>query len=153
MDKQQADLRVRELGERMGLPELSLDHNNMATLAVEDGPRVMLGYAPASGMLELMICLDAIEVTPSIMNDVLAANFAWLHTGGGAFAIDAASQALVLQRRCSDADTANGGLLPALEALVAAAEAWRLRFVTGEGTPSPKQDTATMAIPTSMVRA
>jgi hypothetical protein len=153
MDKQQAGLRVRELGERLGLPDFALDDSNTAMIAIADGPIVTVGYAAAGGTLELMICLDAVALTPSVMHDALGANFAGLHTAGGAFAIDPASRALVLRRRCGDADAANGGLFAALEALVAAAEAWQRRLMSGDDMPSGRQDTSATAIPTGMVRA
>lgn len=153
MDRDQAGQRIRELGERLGIADLALDDGNTARLAIQDGPTVNVGYAAASGTLELMICLDAIAVTPSIMNDVLGANFAWRRSGGGAFAIDEASQALVLQRRCTDAEAVDGGLFAALEALVAAAEAWQRRIMGVDGDPPGGQATGATVIPNGMVRA
>jgi Tir chaperone protein (CesT) family len=150
MDRQQADLLVRELGQRLGLPELALDDGGAALIGIEGGPIVTIGYAVSTGTLELMTSLDKATLSPSVMRQALAANFAWTGTGGAAFAFDAISEALVLQRRCSMADAANGGLFAAMESLVAMAEGWSERLARSE---AEQQEPSRTEIPAGMVRA
>lgn len=130
MDRQQADLLVSDLGRQLGLPEFRLDEEATAIIAVGDMTIVMVGYHAAQGTIELMVCLDEIALTGPVLRDALAANFAWAGSEGATFAIDPAADALVLQRRCSAAEAADGGLFAAFEALVAAAETWSQRLAT-----------------------
>ena len=156
MDKQRADQRVRELGERMGIPALALDEGNSALIGIENGPVLSVGYAAASGTLQIMVTLDGVAISPSAMYEALGANFAFAETGGGSFAIESKSQALVLQRRLGDSDAEHGGLFAAVEALVAAADAWQLKRLTGGGSASSSSSSgaqAASAIPSGMVRA
>jgi hypothetical protein len=154
MDRQQADKLVRELGERLGLPELALEPNGVILVSIGGGETIVtVGHSESRGTLDLMICLDTINVSTRVMLDVLAANFAWTGTEGGTFAIDPVSRMLVLQRRCDDAGIANGGLFAAFETLVATAEAWRSRLPQAMKKQNDDSETSNAAIPAGMVRA
>jgi hypothetical protein len=156
MTRGQADARVRELGERIGLPELALDEGGTAVIVigqggtVQGGTIVSVGFAQSTGTLDLMICLDSVEPSLEVALEVLGANFAWMDTDGATFAIDPVSQALVLQHRCQAADATDGGLFAAFAALIETAEAWseRLSQAASHAEESPRT-----AAPAGMVRA
>ena len=130
MDRQQADLLVSALGQQLGLPELKLDEEATAIVVVGSQTIVMIGYHAQRGTIELAACLDEVALTGPALRDALAANFAWVGSEGATFAIDPRADALVLQRRCTAAQSADGGLFTAFEALVESAETWTKRLAS-----------------------
>lgn len=150
MDRTQADGLVAALGGQLGIPELGLDEDGVATLVLEgggvdDGDAGMvlsLGHSPRAGTLDLMVCLDGTAPAGVQLAEVLTANFAWQATEGACFALEPSSGALVLQRRCTAEDGPR--LREIAEGLVAAAEAWAGRLgrapADGEGPPAGAEE-------------
>ena len=129
MDRDRAAALVAELGTRLGIPGLALDERGSATLAIDDGAVIVtLGHNPGAGTIDLMVCLDEVEPSGAQLGRLLAANFGWTATEGAAFALEPASGALVLQRRCSADELGRRGLPNILEGFVATAEAWAERL-------------------------
>lgn len=121
MDRNDADRLVADLGRKLGLPDLALDEAGTCILATEDGTMIpTLGHNAGAGSIDLMLCLDEVVPGPAQLGGLMAGNFGW--PGGLCFATEPASGALVVQRRCSAHDLAEG-LLPVLTGLVGAARA------------------------------
>jgi hypothetical protein len=141
MDQGQAKTLVAELGARLGIEGLALDERGGATIAIDDGEVIVsLGYNPGAGTIDLMACLDEVEPSGAQLGRLLAANFGWTVTEGAAFALEPASGALVLQRRCSADEISRRGLSNILEGFVATAAAWAKRLAAAPATGS--DDTA-----------
>lgn len=136
MDRGQAEALVTELGTQLGIPGLALDERGSATLAIDEGAVIVtLGHNPRAGAIDLMVCLDEIEPSGAQLGRLLVANFGWTATDGAAFALEPASGALVLQRRCFADELGRRGLRQILEGFVGTAEAWAKRlFVAASGT-------------------
>jgi hypothetical protein len=129
MDRHQADALVSRLGDGLGIAELGLDDGGTCTLVIDNGAIIVsLGHNAAAGALDLMTCLDQIDPTPANLSRALQANFSWRGTGGATFAMEPGAGSFVLQRRLDGAEATQDGLKAALEALVAAAEAWTKRL-------------------------
>ena len=129
MDRDRAAALVAELGTRLGIPGLALDERGSATLAIDDGAVIVtLGHNPGAGTIDLMVCLDEVEPSGAQLGRLLAANFGWAVTEGAAFALEPASGALVLQRRCSADEIGRRGLPNIIEGFVATAAAWAKRL-------------------------
>jgi Tir chaperone protein (CesT) family len=154
MDRKQANALIQELGERVGLPQLSLDDAGTALVAIDDGAVIVtFGHNAKAGTIEMMTCLDEIAPSGEVLLEALSANFAWFGTNGATFAVDPNSDALVLQRRCNSADVANGGLFAALEALVASAAVWSKRLTQAAATPVQESVVPTSSMMSGMLRA
>lgn len=139
MDRATADRLVAEFGARLGVPELALDDTGTCTFAVGAGAMLpTIGFNARTGSIDLMICLDEVVPAPDQLGQLLAANFAWLGSAGACFAIEPGSGALVLQRRCTAGDLAEG-LYPLLAGLVAAAEYWGA-LLAGATPPEPEAE-------------
>jgi hypothetical protein len=137
MDKGQAGVVVADLGARLGIDGLALDERGSATLAIDDGEVIVtLGYNPGAGTIDLLACLDEVEPSGAQLGRLLAANFGWTMTEGAAFALDPASGALVLQRRCSADEIGRRGLSSILEGFVAIVAAWAKRLAAAPATGS-----------------
>jgi hypothetical protein len=129
MDRTEADALVARLGQVLGIAGLALDEGGVCTLAIDDGAVVVsLGHNAGAGTLDLMTCLDEVVPDGRLASRLLQANFGWHGTGGAGFAIEPVTGALVLQRRLCAAEAEGNGLAGALEALVAAAQAWSRRL-------------------------
>lgn len=125
MDRAAADRHVAELGERLGLPDLALGEDGMCILSIEDGALLpTIGHNARTGTLDLMICMDEAVPSGRQLYRLLAANFAWTQSEGATFAVEPASGALVVQRRCTADDIGQGGLMPVLEGLATLAARW-----------------------------
>lgn len=132
MDRTQADAWISQLGGDLGIDELALDEAGVCSIALDEGAIIAsLGYEPGRGTLHLMICLDEIVPAGAQLYELLSANFGWSQTDGGAFAVEPATGALVLQRRCSEHDMQLGGLYAVLAGMVAVAEHWARRLRPG----------------------
>lgn len=151
MDRTQADALIGELGGQLGIPELALDGDGIATLVLEGGGDgdggdagmvLSLGHSSRAGTLDLMVCLDGTVPAGAQLAEVLTANFAWQATDGACFALEPSSGALVLQRRCTAEDGPR--LRDLAEGLVAAAEAWAGRLerapADAEGPPAGAEE-------------
>jgi hypothetical protein len=137
MDRGEAEGVVARLGEALGIAGLALDEGGICTLAIDDGAVIVsLGHNPAAGTLDLMICLDEVVPDAGLATRLLQANFGWRTTGGASFAVEPVSGAVVLQRRVGAAEAGGGGVIAALEALVATAQAWAARL--GEAAAPPE---------------
>lgn len=127
IDRQQAEALIAELGRQLGIPELALDDDGVATLALDEGGTIVsLGHAPDAGTLDLMICLDEVVPAGAALAEAFAANFGWGVGDGACFALEPTSGALVLQRRCTAEDGPH--LHDILEGMVLSAEAWARRL-------------------------
>lgn len=125
MDRGQADIVVSELGTQLGLSPLALNESGSCTLVVDDGAVIVtIGYNQRTGSIDLMTCLDAVELSPARLARAMKANFCWLGADGAMFALEPNSGAFVLQQRCPDEDVAHGGLVKRLESLVLQTQAW-----------------------------
>jgi hypothetical protein len=89
---------VAELGALIGIGDLMLDEDGVATLALDGGAAlVTLGAREAGEALELMCCLDTVAPKPAVLREMLRANFL---SGAGrpVFALEPGSDAVVLQQ-------------------------------------------------------
>lgn len=142
MDRAAADLHVAELGARLGMPGLALGEDGMCILSIDDGALLpTIGYNPRAGTLDVMICMDDAVPSGRQLHRLLAANFAWTRSEGATFAVEPASGALVVQRRCGPDDLARG-LMPVLEGLTALAAHWAKHL--GEAEPAEPQPFASL---------
>ena len=89
---------LAELGALIGIADLTFDEDGIATLALDGGAAIVtLGARPAGDALELMCCLDTVEVKPAVMREMLRANFLG-GAGRPVFALEPGSDAVVLQQ-------------------------------------------------------
>lgn len=143
MDRSTAERLVAELGAQLDLPALALDAEGLCLLGTGDGDLIpTIGWNARTRTLDLMVCLDRVVPEPSQMAGLLAANFAWTGARGAVFALEPATGALVLQRRCAEGDLPEG-LRPALEGLLGLAAAWGARLAAapheaGAAAPRPQ---------------
>jgi hypothetical protein len=143
MDRQQVESAVRDLGARLGLPDLALDEE-ATTLVLSGDILVTLGHNAGAGTIELMACLDTVALSVPVMIEALSANFAWQGAQGANFAIVPGSESLVLRAHSTAEQAAGDGLLHALDALVTAAKTWSERLAPSalaSNAPLTEQDT------------
>src|SRR5262249_23605151 len=95
---ERASALVAELGRLIGIDDLALDEDCVATLSLdEDAAVVMLGVRDAGDSLELMCCLDTVEPKPAVLREMLRTNFLG-GAGRPVFALEPGSDAVVLQQ-------------------------------------------------------
>lgn len=137
MDRGQVDTLISRLGEGLGMPDLALDESGTCTLVIDNGAVIVnLGHNRGAGALDLMTCLDRVELSAPNLTQLLGANLGWRATGGATFAVEPTSGAVMLQRRLTAGDATDEGLKAAIESLIAAAEVWT-RHLTGDmGAPA-----------------
>lgn len=89
---------VAELGGLIGIDDLALDQDGVATLTLDGGAAIVtLGARHDGDSLELMCCLDTVEPSPAVLREMLRANFLG-GAGRPVFALEPGSDAAVLQQ-------------------------------------------------------
>ena len=132
MDRDQVNVLISRLGEGLAIPDLALDEAGTCTLVIDNGAVIVnLGHNRSAGALDLMTCLDRVELSAPNLMQLLGANLGWRATGGATFAVEPTSGAVMLQRRLTAGEVNEEGLKSALESLVVAAEVWTRRL-TGD---------------------
>ncbi len=154
MEKAQADILIAELGDRLGIPAMALDADDMAVLSIDgDAVVVAVRYDRQSGAIDLLAGLDDVASSPARLSRMLAASFSW-QLDGAIFALDPTTGRLELRRRCAGEGLDSGRLNEALETLVANAIAWsRVLRDLPEGDSAPPAPAELPRPPLGGVRA
>jgi hypothetical protein len=125
MDRAQADLLIVELGDKLGVADLTPDASGAAGLSVDEGALLLrIAFDEATGGFDLSTPLAAVAASPSRLARALGANFCFQPAAGGTFGLDPAGNMLILQMHCPGAELDCERLVGALERLAAQAEAW-----------------------------
>jgi hypothetical protein len=95
---ERASALLAELGGLIGIDDLTLDGDGIATLSLDGGAAIVtLGARDVEDALELMCCLDTVAPKPAVLREMLRANFLG-GAGRPVFALEPGSDAVVLQQ-------------------------------------------------------
>jgi Tir chaperone protein (CesT) family len=89
-----AESLIKQLGDSLGIPELTLD-NKLACLLVFDRS-IPVNIAVDAGDTSLVLMSYLGPATSSAANDMLAANYLWRATKGATLALDASHKGAIL---------------------------------------------------------
>jgi hypothetical protein len=141
---QALDNLLKQLGQRLGIPDLAADSSGYCALRVESWTLHLMNV-PDRGTVQFMAELGAVPARnpQPVLVDMLAANALFLGTGGATLGLDPARNAAVLSRELPldnlDFMTFHG----ALESFIQHAEIWMARLerpsdpVEAAGAPAP----------------
>lgn len=90
---------ARALGERVGVEDLELDRDGLATIAAEDAVVLLSCQQGFPGLTASVLLPNEPRARPLVYRRLLQANLSWAETGGGAFFLLPDDDTLVLAGR------------------------------------------------------
>ena len=135
-DIKHIDYLLKELGETIGLPELSLDDKRYVCIVSDDGVVLNLDYFEDEDTLVMYTTVGEIpeDKRLELYEEMLKANFFWENTAGATLCLDPEVNLALLMANVTVADMDMPKLMQVLDHFTRLTWAWsdRIRAIAGQ---------------------
>ena len=133
MSKQNLQTLLQRIGETVGIPDLSLDDDNVSQLRVDGALDIMLEFFERTEQVVFTVRCGELGQNNrnAMLQEIAEANFHWIGGGGGTLSLNAEDGMVYLQFREPTAQLDQTRFEGLLQALIMNAEHWGTRLVAG----------------------